>query len=205
MRLSRTKMSQGVEEVEGSLTGVWLVRCWHGDGGKVKRHVTGMLARAQRFCKSVHSHQPTTNAHTSGCSQPLRLLRHFDNNNTFQVRLEPQDSILVMAVASEQSESRLLRLPPEIRNLIWEYAVQHDPPFLGGPTAICLAPPSVKHTATVTQTCRQMRSESRAMYFARNSFFYQLGRSHLSRAFLVRQTLINLRRTRPDGAIDSLT
>lgn len=187
------------------MTGVWLVGCWHGDGAKVKLHATGLLPRAQRFCKSVHSHQTTTNAHISCCSQPLRLLQHLDNNDTLQARFESRYSILVMATASEQSDSRLLGLPPEIRNLIWEYAVQHDPPFMGGPKAICLSPQSVKYTATVTQTCRQMRSESRAMYFARNSFSYQLGRSHLSRAFLVRQTLINMCRTRPDGAINRPT
>lgn len=67
----------------------------------------------------------------------------------------------------QPTPSRLLSLPPGLRNPIWKFAVSsfsaqtlHDEP-------------------TLLRTCKQIRREARAMYYRHNTFYIPLRRSQL--------------------------
>jgi hypothetical protein len=64
------------------------------------------------------------------------------------------------------SKTGLLSLPPELRNIIWGYAVVQD----------SLIHPSTNDdiTPSVTRVCRQMRAETITMYFSKNQFLFNI-------------------------------
>lgn len=72
-------------------------------------------------------------------------------------------------------ESPLAKLPPELRNLIYEYALTADRPYSISVRSASLVPKSHRDRGvlSLTHTCKTIRTESTPLFYALNEFVYR--------------------------------
>lgn len=89
-----------------------------------------------------------------------------DRSRTASVDSAMSANVSGGAVEEEENgtiqQSRLLRLPAELRNMIWKFAITADRP-------LCIIGASPTQPA-LTRTCRQIRNESIRFFYRENSF-----------------------------------
>lgn len=99
-----------------------------------------------------------------------------------QARARAKAHEVARRVAVEANKkSKLLLLPPEIRNYIYELAL---------PSPYGVVHAGYSRTAPLVRTCRQARQEALLMYYQLNTFRFQYYRDHLMMHVLQHFTLL---------------
>ncbi|KAF3046585.1 hypothetical protein E8E12_011066 [Didymella heteroderae] len=115
----------------------------------------------------------TTSESNKVVERPARGYRKY-KNGLLDVTPQRDEENLVR----KNQDSPLLRLPPEIRNRIWEYTLEHSifraiPNFGSSEPAKFESPPEEPAIGvTLFRTCRQIYSEAASMPFKLNAFAF---------------------------------
>src|ERR1700761_1652101 len=88
----------------------------------------------------------------------------------------PVPRLPTMATSSSDTQSRLLHLPPEVRNLIYKFSFEQPKPMrLRCPSQRRLRPsrPSKTDARGLLDSCHQIRSEAITLYYSLNALVFR--------------------------------